>query len=227
MIPWRDENPRRRFPVVSALLIAGNTLIFVWTRFLSGQFETLINQWGFVSSEWRGLDILETAASPSSASTLATPLTSLFLHAGVLHALSNLWFLKVFGDNVEDAQGRPRFLVFYILCGLFAVFVHYAVDPAASLPLVGASGAVSGVLAAYVFYYPTVMIQSFVPVIIILVPVRIPAFMFIGIWALIQVAGSMVYTGGPGIAYGAHVGGFLAGLALAPVFRRKRSSRRG
>ncbi len=217
MIPWRDENPTRKFPGITLTLIAANAAIFVWSRFFSNHFDRIIKLWGFVSVDWR-TGMAHALAVPQDA---LTPVTSLFLHGGVLHALGNLWFLGIFGDNVEDEQGHGRFLFFYLICGLFAVYGHYLYAPDSALPLVGASGAISGVLAAYVFYHPTAMVRSFVPVIVILVPVRIPAFLFIGIWALMQVAGGMYGGEGTSVAYAAHVAGFIAGLGLAPFFRQK------
>lgn len=221
MIPWRDEQPSRRFPAVTVLLIAVNAAIFVWSRFFSGHYEQVLTRWGYTSSQWAA-NLL--APSPDLA-VLATPFTSIFLHDGVLHTLGNAWFLGVFGDNVEEGQGRWRFLFFYLVCGLFSVFAYHAMEPANRLPLVGASGAISGVLAAYALYYPKAVIRSFVPVIVILVPMRVPALVFIAGWMVIQLAGTMMSTGEPGVAYAAHLGGFVAGLALAPVFRKRKRRR--
>lgn len=206
---------------MTVILIVTNLAVFVWSRFLSGAFDAILNTWGFIAATWNSSAISATAVPWP----LLTPLTSLFLHGGVLHAVGNLWFLRVFGDNVEDEQGRGRFLFFYLICGLFAVFTQYLYAPDARLPLVGASGAVSGVLAAYVLYHPTAMIHSFVPVVIIMVPVRLPAFLFIGVWAALQFLGGIYAASHTQIAFAAHIGGFIAGIGIGPVFR-KRSRRR-
>ncbi len=217
MIPWKDDNPRRTFPYITLALVAVNLGLFAWSRFFSGRYEAILHDWGFIPALWSG----HATKGLSQPCPALTPLTSLFLHGGILHTVGNLWFLWVFGDNVEDEHSHGRYLAFYLITGLFAVFSHYLSAPASDSPLVGASGAVSGVLAAYVFYRPLARIHSLVPVIFILVRVEIPAFVFIGIWALIQVLGQLqIQTGG--IAYAAHIGGFMAGLGLAPLFWKRR-----
>ena len=151
-----------------------------------------------------------------------TLLTSMFMHGSILHLLGNMLFLWIFGDNVEDAMGPARFLVFYLLCGLFAALAQIAVGPASTVPMLGASGAIAGVLAAYFMLYPRARVITLVPLFFFLRLVALPAVFFLGLWFLLQVisgAGSLGRSGG--VAFFAHIGGFIAGLFLVFPFRHK------
>jgi membrane associated rhomboid family serine protease len=149
-------------------------------------------------------------------------LTSMFLHGSWMHIIGNMWFLWIFGNNVEDSMGRLRFVVFYLVCGVAAALVHVAVSPGSTVPTVGASGAISGVMGAYVILFPKVRVFTFVPLGFFMTTVALPAWVMLGYWMLIQVLGGMASSGeGGGIAFGAHIGGFLAGMALIKLFARR------
>jgi membrane associated rhomboid family serine protease len=167
-----------------------------------------------------------TGAAPHAAPALPPGLsvaTSMFLHGGVLHLLGNLVFLWIFGNNVEDATGHLRFLIFYLACGTAAAAVHIATHPASTVPMVGASGAISGVLGAYFLLHPQARIVTLVWLGFFAQTVQIPAFMFLGFWFLVQSLSWVVGGGdGGGVAFGAHVGGFIAGMLLLVPFKRRR-----
>jgi membrane associated rhomboid family serine protease len=145
----------------------------------------------------------------------------MFLHGGWLHLIGNMWFLWVFGNNVEDSMGHLRYVAFYLLCGLGAAAVQSFLDPASPIPMVGASGAISGVMGAYVLLYPRVQVHMLVVLVVFITRIRVPAFLMLGYWFLLQLLGGAAPAGseGGGVAFWAHVGGFLAGAALIPLFR--------
>jgi membrane associated rhomboid family serine protease len=149
--------------------------------------------------------------------------TSMFLHGSWLHLLGNMWFLYLFGNNVEDSMGRLRFLVFYLLSGVAAALLQVALDPGARVPMVGASGAISGVMGGYLLLYPRVRVYSFVPIGFILMPIALPAWTMLIYWFVIQLLGGVTMVAGAqggGVAFWAHVGGFVAGLVLVKLFAR-------
>ena len=148
-----------------------------------------------------------------------TPLSSMFLHGGWLHLIGNMWFLWVFGNNVEDSMGRARYLAFYLLCGLAAAATQTFVSPASIVPMVGASGAISGVMGAYVILYPRVRVHMLVFLFIFVTRIVVPAYLMLGYWFLLQLLGGSAAQGEGGVAFWAHVGGFVAGAALISVFK--------
>lgn len=153
------------------------------------------------------------------------PFASMFLHGGWMHLLGNMWFLYLFGDNVEDAMGHFRFLLFYLLSGLAATFAHVAVNPLSPIPIVGASGAISGVVGAYFVMFPTARVLTLVPVFFFVDIVVLPALVFIGLWFLFQFWSgvlSLAVQHMGGVAWWAHIGGFIAGIVLAPIMRERR-----
>jgi membrane associated rhomboid family serine protease len=214
MIPLRDRNPSRTVPVINYLLIAGNALLFLFELSLGpAQLERFVMTAGFVPARYLadGLSVGDLiAASPSA-------LLSMFLHAGWAHFLGNMLFLWIFGDNVEDRLGHFRYLVFYLACGYAATAAHALAGPASQLPAVGASGAISGVLGAYLFLYPRARILSVVPIFFFLHFVEVPALVFLPIWFLLQFVSGLASLGAPtaaeagGVAWFAHIGGFVAG----------------
>jgi membrane associated rhomboid family serine protease len=219
MIPLYDNVPTRRFPVVTVALIVANLIVFAFELSLprygitpSGFFYRL----GAIPYELvHQLDVPPRDIVPWE----LTPFTSMFLHAGWLHIIFNMLFLWIFGNNVEDAMGRLRFLVFYLACGLVAVVAQTAIHPGSLAPTVGASGAIAGVLGAYILLYPRASVLSFVFFFV----VPLPAWLWLGVWFATQVvqgAASLGQTGG--VAYLAHIGGFVAGLCLVFVFARGR-----
>ncbi|MFW6051908.1 MAG: rhomboid family intramembrane serine protease [Myxococcota bacterium] len=219
MIPLRDNNPTRRPPVVIYVFVALNVAVFLFEVALGPQGMALFTEhFGVVPYD------LTQEVRPDA---WITPLTSMFMHGGWMHIIGNMWFLWIFGDNVEDSLGRGRFVVFYLLCGLGAVALQVAVNPMSQTPMIGASGAVSGVLAGYVMLFPHARILTLVPIFIFLQFVELPAYLFIFIWFGYQLLAGLVQfgqvkAGGGGVAWWAHIGGFVVGIALARLFRKHR-----
>jgi membrane associated rhomboid family serine protease len=181
--------------------------------------DAFVIAYGLVPAEFsRGLDLPPTIGLP----IWLTLITSMFLHGSLLHVLGNMLYLWVFGDNVESAMGRLRFLVFYILCGAAAGLAQLALNPQSAIPLVGASGAIAGALGAYLMLFPTARILTVLPIFIFIRLVSIPAVIVLGIWFLLQVASSAASFGAStGVAWFAHIAGFAAGMVLVLVFRKK------
>jgi membrane associated rhomboid family serine protease len=150
-----------------------------------------------------------------------TPLTSMFLHGGWMHLIGNMWFLHIFGNNVEDSMGRFRYLVFYLLCGIAAALTQTFVSPNSGIPMVGASGAIGGVMGAYVVLYPRVQIHMLIFLFVIITRIVVPAYWMLGYWFLLQLVSGWGSLGADrgGVAFGAHVGGFVAGAVLVYLFR--------
>lgn len=218
MIPIRDENPTHQTPVVTYALIAANVAAFLFAHYLAPSEEALIQQWGLVPAR---LEAVLAGSPKADALALLTPLTSMFLHGGWLHLIGNLWFLHVFGDNLEDVLGRGRYLAFYLLTGLGAAAAQTLLSPGSLVPMVGASGAISGVLGGYVLLYPRARVVTVIPIVIFFHLTVLPAFVFVAIWFLIQLSSALLLgsAAGGGVAWFAHVGGFLAGLLLIrPLF---------
>jgi membrane associated rhomboid family serine protease len=217
MFPLKDENPTKRVPIVTYALIAINTAIFIGTL-LTNRFDQTIVEFGMRPDE-----IL-------AGQHLHTLITSMFLHGGVLHILFNMWYLWIFGDNVEDALGRKKFILFYLTAGLAASFVHILSDPTSHVLTIGASGAISGVLGAYVVLYPWADVQTLVVFIFLIRLVAIPALLMIGFWFVLQLlSASVTWLSGAssGVAYWAHIGGFIAGIILIlPVWVKLRRRKR-
>jgi membrane associated rhomboid family serine protease len=217
MIPISDENPTRLTPFSTWALIAACVAVFFWQlTFDERESRALIFSLGFIPKNF---------FEPAATATLfgipwpwLTIFTSMFLHGGFLHVGGNMLYLWIFGNNVEDAMGHARFLFFYLICGVAAALSEGIVSPDSAVPMLGASGAISGVLASYVLIYPRTRITVIIPLGILLYPTKISAFYVVGFWFLLQVLN--VFTtapGAPGTAWMAHVGGFATGLALTPV----------
>lgn len=229
MLPIRDENPTLRAPVVTYALIALNAGFWVLVQGMGAEpaLSRSICLLGLIPAELlgtaRGAIPMGDAVCPVDPSgALLTPLTSMFLHGGWFHLLGNMWFLHVFGNNVEDVMGRFRFLLFYLLSGLAAAAAQTLAGPGSLIPMVGASGAIGGVMGSYVLLYPRAGILTFVFLGIFARMMVIPAFVMLGYWFLIQLASGSLSSGeGGGVAFWAHVGGFVAGLALTPLFRHR------
>jgi len=223
VIPLRDLLPTRSRPVVTYGIIAINVAVFL-VQLLLGQAdgERLVRQLGVVPAVLTTMDLATPNSLGGAMGALVTPITSMFLHGGFMHILGNMWFLWIFGDNVEDEIGRGRFIVFYLLGGLCAAALQVASDPASTTPMIGASGAISCVLAGYVTLHPRARVVTLVPIFILLTTVEIPAFFFIFVWFGIQLLnglGSLVMVAHEGgVAWWAHVGGFVAGLLTVRLF---------
>lgn len=220
MIPIRDINPTRRVPYVTYLIIALNLAVFVYQYILLGPGQNML----FIEEHGAVPRFLLSGYGPS----LSTPFTSMFMHGGFLHLISNLWSLHIFGDNVEDALGHLRYLAFYLITGVCAVLAHALLDPQSEIPLVGASGAISGVLGAYLLLYPRARVLTLFPILIIFFFREVPAFFFILFWFALQVISSVNTLGGGdsgGVAFAAHVGGFVAGVILLKALGRSSGPR--
>lgn len=220
MLPIHDENPTRVIPWVTYGLIAANVAVFTGQLALGPEGEAIIRALGFTPAALFGG--AGPAEGPFTVPPVVTLVSALFLHAGILHLAGNLLYLWVFGNNVEDAMGRGRFILFFLASGIAAALFQGLVEPQSLVPMVGASGAVSGVLAGYLLFYPFARVLVVIPIGFILYPARLSAFWVLGAWFLIQAAAALLSDPGtPGIAWWAHFGGFLAGLALAPLLRRR------
>jgi membrane associated rhomboid family serine protease len=221
VIPLKDDLPTERPPVVTVALIAVNAAAFLW-QYLGPGLELSVQIGGLIPAE---LLRLEDLPPPDLLPPPLTVLTSMFLHGSFAHVGLNMLTLWIFGNNVEDALGRGRFLLFYLLCGLAAAAAQTASSALSGdllLPMVGASGAIAGVLAAYMLLYPRQRVLTFIPPFWL---VRIPAGFFIGGWFALQLLSVLLGgAAGGGVAFMAHVGGFLAGLALLGLWRPRRGS---
>jgi membrane associated rhomboid family serine protease len=226
MIPLGDSVPRQRWPIVTWLLIGINVWVFLNELLLGPELEAFVRTWGFVPARYFMLAELE----PSNWVGQYLPiLTSMFLHGGLAHLLGNMIYLWIFGDNVEDRLGHLRFLAFYLLTGVGAALVHAHLAPDSTIPTVGASGAISGVLGAYLVLFPRARVYTLVPfVFVFLGVVEIPALVYLGFWFAMQVVNGTVGlaiggAGAGGVAWWAHVGGFVLGAGVAALLRSRRS----
>lgn len=227
MIPLRDHNPSGSFPYVTISLIVLNSLLFLYEVSLGPSLERFLLRYGLVPflvthvGRIPELSLLDVAP---------TFLTSMFLHGGWLHIIGNMWYLWIFGDNVEDRMGHGRFLVFYVACGLIAGFVHYGLNPHSKLPTVGASGAIAGVLGAYLLCFPRARVDLLIVFFLFIDVVSVPAAFVLFFWFIIQLLTGML-TLGPataqtgGVAWWAHIGGFVAGFLFARICPRAKRSR--
>jgi membrane associated rhomboid family serine protease len=221
VIPLKDDIPTRSTPVVTVVLIVTNLLVFLWQASLGPEENYGVTQWGLVPIEFRGL--FTYAHGAFNLGPFATLFTSMFMHGGLAHLAGNMLFLWVFGNNVEEAMSRARFLVFYLVCGVIAGLTQVYATPDPTVSMIGASGAISGVLGAYLVLYPHARIQTLVPLFFYFTVIRVPAFFFLVLWFLMQLlSGAATYSmQGSGIAFLAHVGGFAAGFILVRAFRRR------
>jgi membrane associated rhomboid family serine protease len=209
MIPLRDTIPSSRTPIVNYALVAANALVFMHEASLGAGAEHFVYAWGLVPNDFAWAKLL----------------TSMFVHGGLLHLIGNMLFLYIFGDNVEDRLGHGRYLAFYLLCGVAAGAAQAVINPSSNVPMVGASGAIAGVAGAYLLFFPRARIVTLVPIFIFLQVVEIPSVIFLVIWFLWQVMSGVATLGHDakgGVAFFAHVGGFLAGMILGPVLRERR-----
>jgi membrane associated rhomboid family serine protease len=222
MLPLKDTVQSRSFPIVNWLIIALNVLFFFMLISLGPRAELWMTALGLVPARLlRYPGLFE----------FATIFTSMFLHGGWAHLFSNMLALYIFGDNVEDRLGSGRYLLFYLLCGFAAAVVHVFLNPNSTIPTVGASGAISGVLAAYFIFFPSARVITLVPLFFLPWFVEIPAVFYLGFWFVSQLFNGLltVVSGAQalgGVAWWAHVGGFVAGLVLGPIFARRRYIRR-
>ena len=232
MFPYRDENETQRTAIVTLSIITVN--VFAWL-FVQGAGTTLalaqsVCNFGLIPGELTGLIAPGTRFPMGEGLACATDpgrqfshvLTHMFLHGSWMHLLGNMWFLWLFGNNVEDSMGRLRFIGFYLLCGLAAAAAQIITSPGSAIPMVGASGAISGVMGGYLLLYPTVRVYTLVVLGFFITSMALPAWVMLGYWFLIQiVSGWVSFAGeGGGVAFWAHIGGFVAGIVLVKLFAR-------
>lgn len=217
MIPIRDTTKSKSIPIVNYILITLCGIVFLFEVSLNSRLELLVFRFGVipvdVSMLWLNHQV--------SVGTLLTLVTSLFLHGGWLHLIGNMLYLYIFGDNVEDRLGHGPYLIFYLLCGTGASIVQVYSNQHSTVPLIGASGAIAGVLGAYFLLYPKARILTVIPLFIFFPVVELSAFFFLGFWFVMQFLQGSLSSGadvGGGVAWWAHAGGFLVGAALLPIF---------
>jgi membrane associated rhomboid family serine protease len=216
MIPLRDDNPRRTVPIVTYLLVAMNVLAFAWELSMGEYLDRAIVNFAFIPARYwvPGHWVFD----------LITIVTSMFLHGGLMHIGSNMLYLWIFGDNVEDRLGHFRYLLFYLLCGFLATFAHALFSPGSRIPAIGASGAIAGVLGAYLILYPHARVMTLIPIFFFITVRHLPAIFILGFWFVLQLFSGVGSLGVKdaqdmgGVAYFAHIGGFVAGMGLIGLF---------
>ena len=211
--PYKDDNPRVLFPFVTFGIIILNVLIFLGQFWISGNDpgigKSLVYMYGFVPAEFNPLTIF----------------TSMFMHGGFAHIIGNMWFLYIFGDNVESILGHVKYFMFYLACGIGAALAQFFVEPASQVPMIGASGAVAGVLGAYMIRFPKARVHVLAVIIIFITTFVVPAQIVLGLWFLMQLSGGLgslgIDTTG-GVAWFAHIGGFIIGVTSLKYFQNFR-----
>ena len=225
MFPLRDENPTELTPYLTFALIVAN--VAVWLLVQGGgmdgpTLQSTVCAYGTIPGEITGAPLGRDAFCAAGGARWSTLLTSMFLHGSWLHLIGNMWFLWLFGNNIEDSMGHLRFLAFYLLCGLAATGAHILSAPGSWVPTVGASGAISAVMGAYLLLYPRVRIQTLFILVIFVRVFPLPAWVILGQWIAIQVlAGANTPAAEAGVAFWAHIGGFAAGLLLVKPFEMR------
>ena len=218
MFPLRDTIPSRHRPLITWTIVAINITVFLATRGMSFHQELqFMHLWGVVPARFTHPEWAAWHGYPGGL-PLAF-ITHMFLHSGWMHIIGNMWILWVFGDNVEDVMGHVRFAAFYLTCGLLALGAHLALNLNSTVPVVGASGAIAGVMGAYFSLYPHARVVTFVPILFVPMIFELPAVLFLGLWFLSQVfSGALAGPEGGGVAWWAHIGGFVAGMFLVRWF---------
>ncbi|MBI4846937.1 MAG: rhomboid family intramembrane serine protease [Candidatus Omnitrophica bacterium] len=222
MIPLRDQAPSRSIPVITVMLIGVNLYVFVRELFLGPGLHAVINTYAVIPANYLHAG---TPSFRSIAQNNIALVSALFLHGSGIHVIANMWYLWIFGDNVEDRLGHVRFLIFYIICGVAGNLTHIFMNSRSSIPALGASGCIAGVLGAYFFLFPTARIVTLLPMFIFWTIAEVRAFFFLGIWFLMQFLNGffMLPTGEHqmGIAWWSHIGGFISGIILICFFKAR------
>ena len=231
MFPIKDENPTILTPVVTVGIIVVNVVVWLLVQQMGTEpgLSQSVCQLGLIPGEFlhrlpagtqlpMGPDV---TCELGGGATWYTPVTSMFMHGGWLHLIGNMWFLWVFGNNIEDSMGHFRFLIFYLLCGLLAAGTQVAVQPSSAIPMVGASGAISAVMGAYIVLYPRVKVHMLIFLGIFVTTVQVPAVWMLGYWFFLQIVGGIpaLASESGGVAFWAHAGGFIAGAILIFLFK--------
>jgi membrane associated rhomboid family serine protease len=230
LIPLRDDNPTLGASIATFIIIGANAAAWIFVQGLGAEpaLARSVCELGAIPGALLGNVPSGVAVplGPGVECVVGNPgwytlLTSMFMHGGWFHILGNLWFLSVFGDNVEDAMGPVRFALFYVICGIAAGLAHVVASPDSAVPVVGASGAIGGVMGAYAALYPRAPVHILVPLGFFFYRMVVPAYLMLGYWFLLQILGGIpaLQGAGGGVAFWAHVGGFAAGIALLPLFR--------
>lgn len=220
IFPLYDENPTRRFPLVTMSIIALNIFIYIFEAGMDiVQLESFIRAFAFTPADF------------AASGNFTTIFTAMCLHGGLLHLAGNMLYLWIFGNNIEDMTGHIRFLLFYLASGVAGTLAHFLIEPSSTIPILGASGAIAGVLGAYIVLFPNAKVVSLVPIIFFVTLYRLPAILVIGLWFVIQFAsglGALQAAGGDGssIAWFAHLGGFIFGMVVIGLIKRPDSRRR-
>ncbi|HEY2322413.1 MAG TPA: rhomboid family intramembrane serine protease [Thermoanaerobaculia bacterium] len=207
MLPLTDHLHARRTPVINYLIIAANVAMFLWELSLGPYLQQVLSQVAFVPQRFNIVSIF----------------VSMFLHGGFLHIGSNMLYLWIFGDNIEDRLGRGRYLLFYLLCGFGATLTHFFFNPGSDVPTIGASGAIAGVLGAYLVLYPKQRVSTLIPIFVFIIIREIPAIFLLGFWFVLQLFAGVGSLGvseaqmSGGVAYFAHIGGFVLGMILIVI----------
>jgi len=219
MFPVHDENPIRIVPYVTYTFMGCCILAFLWQITQAPEFQNIIiYALGVIPAVLFGG--LELDPELDWVPPIMTVFTSMFLHGGWMHLIGNMLYLWVFGNNIEAAMGHVKFFIFYVLCGAAAVLAQALPDAGSQIPMIGASGAISGVLGAYILLYPMAKVTVFIPIVIILYRIKVPALFVLGIWFVMQLVSSFTTSSeGGGVAFGAHIGGFIAGMIFIPLFK--------
>jgi membrane associated rhomboid family serine protease len=216
MIPIRDEIPTRRVPVVNYLLIAANIFVFLLEWLAGPNQESLVYQFALIPANF---------TSGFSLGAFANIFTSMFMHAGLLHLGGNMLYLWIFGDNVEDSMGSGKYLAFYLAGGMVASLAHILTNPGSQIPTVGASGAIAAVLGAYLVLYPHSRVVTFIPLGYFMRLTLVPASIVLGLWFVLQLFNGVLSLGGSdvgGVAFWAHIGGFVFGVVMAKLLSNRR-----
>ena len=215
MIPLADDNPTRSTPIITYALIAICVIVFLWQLSLGPNVKVAIYALGVIPAS-----LLQGALLPQElrwVSPEMTVITSMFLHGGFMHLIGNMLYLWVFGDNIEDILGKPVFIIFYAICGIAAALSQALPDPSSTIPMIGASGAISGVLGAYMVFFPKESIRVAIPFGFFLQILKLPAYVVLLFWFVLQLINGALSRSEAGVAFGAHIGGFIAGVILAPI----------
>ncbi len=232
-LPLKDINPTSRFPLVTVMLIAANVAVYLYEMSLGPHIEAFITSWGSIPYEiTHGVDMVggdptsPIVHTPTPVTHYVTLFSSMFIHGGFFHLFGNMLYLWIFGNNIEDLLGPVKFLVFYLVCGLIASLTHIVIQPGSTIPTVGASGAVSGVLGAYLIVYPHARVLTLVFLVMFVRMMHVPAGLLLVFWFIMNAVSGVASLGlrCGGVAWFAHVGGFLAGVVLIKVMRGNRTA---
>jgi membrane associated rhomboid family serine protease len=215
MLPLKDDIASRTRPIITYAILVVNIIVFLYELALGAQLHNFVVQYGATPFY---------IFHPTGFSSYATLFSSMFIHANLMHIFGNMLFLWIFADNVEDRLGHIKFVFFYFICGISGALLHSVIEPNSTIPMIGASGAISGVLGAYVILYPKAKILALIPLGFFLRLTYLPSIIFLGIWFLYQFLFGVTSLGarGGGVAYFAHIGGFIAGILLALPFRKRK-----